>query len=394
LAELREAAIAGVYTTKQGELFDRTQQSVWWESVKGALADAGLELSDIDGIVGDPPAGVGLREVLQGGPMADMLGRPMRFEAATHIGAAAVSAGLGLAAMAVAHGMADCVILPTAVAGTAPLRGTGQSRDAQIERMAKLGSPYEWLWGTTRIADYAVIAQRHMYEYGTTSEQLAEIAVAQRHGATLHPHSAMGERGDITIDDVMNSRMIAEPLRLLDSCIINQGGGCIVVTTTDRVRALGRHAPVAVLGWGEAMGYLDPNSAPSLTTFAGGVAADTAFRVAGVDRDDVDVVGMSDHFTINVLIGLEDAGFCKKGEGGSFVEGGALAIGGRLPTNTGGGFLSFSHAGSCGVFTMIEVAEQLRHEAGERQVANAEIGYVTGMGGVFHTHYGAVLARV
>jgi acetyl-CoA acetyltransferase len=267
----------------------------------------------------------------------------------------------------------------------------GGDRDAAVAAMAKVGSPYEWLWGTTRVADYAVIAQRHMHEYGTTSAQLAEIAVAQRKSATLQPLSAMGRKGAITVDDVLNSKMIADPLHLLDSCIINQGAGCVVVAAADRVPA-GR-AKVRMIGYGQAHGYLDPCTAPSLTAFAGSLAADDAFNRAGVSRDEIDVVGMSDHFTINVLIGLEDAGFCKKGEGGAFVEGGALGIDGRLPTNTAGGFLSCSHAGLCGLFTLIEVVEQLRGTAGARQVDGARLGYVHGMGGVFQTHFAAVLAR-
>ena len=386
----RTAVIAGVAMTPQGDLSDRTSESVYWEVVRAAVADAGLALSDIDGLIGDAPEGLGLRGALPGGVMADLIGRPLRFQGATAVGAAGSSAGIGLAVMAVEQGQADVVIIPTVAAGKA--KGyVGGDRDAAVAAMAKLGTPYEWLWGTTRVADYAVIAQRHMYEYGTTSAQLAEIAVAQRRGATLHPLSAMGKRGAITVDDVLASKMIAEPLHLLDSCIVNQGAGCVVVAAADRLDA--RRPKVRLVGYGQAHGFLDPCSAPSLTAFAGGLAADTAFEIAGVGRDEIDVVGMSDHFTINVLIGLEDAGFCEKGEGGAFVEDGALAFDGRLPTNTAGGFLSFSHAGLCGLFTLIEVVEQLRGTAGARQVDGARLGYVHGMGGVFQTHFGAVLAR-
>jgi acetyl-CoA acetyltransferase len=390
LAGRRKAVIAGVAMTEQGDLSDRAVESVFWDVVKAAVADAGLELADIDGLIGDGPEGVGLRAILPGSAMADLLGRPMRFQASTAVGAASSAAGLGLAVMAVENGLADVVIIPTVAAGKGKAM-LGADRDAAVAAMAKLGSPYEWLWGTTRVADYAVIAQRHMHEYGTTSAQLAEIAVAQRKGATLQPLSAMGRRGEITVEEVLASKMIAEPLHLLDSCIVNQGAGCLVVAAADRI-AHGRQA-VRMIGYGQAHGYLDPCSAPSLTTFAGGLAAETAFGQAGVGRDEIDVVAMSDHFTINVLIGLEDAGFCKKGEGGPFAEGGALAIGGRLPTNTAGGFLSCSHAGLCGLFSLIEVVEQLRGTAGDRQVKDARLGYVHGMGGVFQNHFAAVLAR-
>jgi acetyl-CoA acetyltransferase len=152
---------------------------------------------------------------------------------------------------------------------------------------------------------------------------------------------------------------------------------------------------VAVLGWGEGQGYLDPCHAPSLAGFEGGrLAADTAFGIAGVTREEIDVAGVSDHFTINVIVELEDAGFCAKGEGGAFVENQATRIGGRLPVNTDGGFLSNSHAGSCGLFTTVELVRQLRHEAGPRQVEGARFAYAHGVGGVSHVQYGAVLGRV
>jgi acetyl-CoA acetyltransferase len=386
----RTAVIAGVAMSAQGDLSDQTAENVYWQVVKAAVVDAGLTLADIDGLIGDAPEGPGLRGILPGGAMADLIGRPLKFVSTTPIGAASSAAGIGLAVMAIEQGLADVVIIPSVAAGKA--RGyMGADRDSAVAAMAKLGSPYEWLWGTTRVADYAVIAQRHMYEFGTTSAQLAEIAVAQRHSATLQPLSVMGKRGEITVDDVLNSRLIAEPLHLLDSCILNQGAGCVVVTAAERIAS---HRPkVRLIGYGQAHGYLDPCSAPSLTAFAGSIAADAAFDAAGIGRDEIDVVGMSDHFTINVLIGLEDAGFCKKGEGGAFVEGGALRIDGRLPTNTAGGFLSCSHAGLCGLFALIEAVEQLRGTAGARQVRDAKLGYVHGMGGVFQTHFAAVLAR-
>ena len=393
MGELRDAAFAGIYMTEQGDLSHRSSPEVFWECVKGALDDAGLSLADVDGLIGAAPEGVGIRGVLPGGAMADLLGHPLRFHATTAIGASSLSAGVGLAAMAISQGLASVVVVPNVFAG----RGVGYAggdRDSAVAYMARLGSPYEYLWGTTRVADYAVIAMRHMHEFGTTEEQLAEIAVAQRHGATLNPLSVMGRKGEITIDDVMASRPIAEPLKLLDCCLVNQGAGCLVMTSAADARAQGRHHPVLLLGWGEGHSYLDPCHAPSLTGFTGGrLAADAAFGTAGVRRDEIDVAGISDHFTINVLVELEDAGFCEKGEGGSFVEGQATRIGGRLPVNTDGGFLSSSHAGSCGLFTMIELVRQLRHEAGPRQVEGATLAYAHGVGGVSQTQYGAVLGR-
>lgn len=386
----RKAVIAGVHMTEQGDLSAQSQPEVYWRVVKGALADAGLELSDVDGLIGPAPEGLGLRQTLPGAAMADLLGHPLRFQSYTSVGAASTAAGIGPASWAIENGVADVVILPTVSAGT----GTGYTsadRSAAIAHMAKLGTPYEWLWGTTRVADHAVIAMRHMHQYGTTSEQLAEVAVAQRRGATLHPLSVMGRKGEITVDDVLASRMIAEPLHLLDSCLVNQGAGCIVVAAEER---LDRNRPrVRMIGYGQSHAYLDPNHLPDMTSFNGAVAADTAFGIAGVGRDEIDVVSISDHFTINVIVGLEEAGFCRKGEGGPFAEGGALAIGGRLPTNTAGGYLSGTHAGNSGAFGLIELVEQLRGTAGPRQVADARLGYIHGVGGVFQSHFAAVLAR-
>lgn len=393
MAELGDAAIAGIYMSEQGDLSQRTEPDLWWECVDGALEDAGLTPADVDGLVGPVPSGLGLRGALPGGYLADQLGHSLRFHANTAIGASSQSAGIGLAALAIANKMADCIVIPTATAGVAE-GYAGADRNEAVARMAMIGSPYEYVWGTTRVADYAVIAMRHSHLYGTTESQLAEISVAQRFGATLNPLSVMGPRGEITIDDVLSSRKVADPLKLLDCCIVNQGGGAIVMTSADDVRELARHAPVRVLGWGEGHGYLDPCSVPELTAPGGGrLAADTAFEIAGVRRDDIDVAGISDHFTIGVIVELEEAGFCDRGEGGAFVEGQATRIGGRLPVNTDGGFLSCSHAASCGLFTVIELVRQLRGDAGPRQVDGASLGYAHGVGGVSHVQYGAVLAR-
>jgi acetyl-CoA acetyltransferase len=390
-ARLSDAVVAGVYMSEQGDLGHRLQEDLYWECVEGALADAGLGFDRVDGLIGPAPEGLGSRETLPGGAIADALGHPLRFHASTGVGASGQAAGVGLAALAVAHGMAEVVIVPTASAGRG--KGYTSSDPAEVKaRLARLGTPYEYVFGTTRVADYALLARRHMHEYGTTSRQLAEVAVAARDWATLHPRSVMGGRGGITVEDVMASPVIADPLHLLDCCPMNQGGGCVVVTSADL--ALGRHPPVVVAGWGEGHGYLDPHRAPSLTCFAGSVAASTAFGMAGVSPADIDVAGVADHFTINVIIELEDAGFCPKGEGGTFVEDGALGPGGRLPTNTHGGFLSGSHAASCGLFTLIELVTQLRGGAGPRQVPGARLAYASGVGGVCQAQYAAVLARI
>jgi acetyl-CoA acetyltransferase len=391
----RAAAVAGTFQTIQGDLSHRLQTDVWWECAEGACADAGLRLADIDGLVGDGPEGVGIRGGLPGAVLGfDLLGKPLRFHADGSIGAAKGASNLNLAVYAVESGLADVVIMVNAVAGKPPGYGSA-NRDEAVAAMAMLSGPYEYIYGTTRVSDYAVLAQRHMYEFGTTSEQLAEVAVAQRHGATMHHLSTYGHRGPITIEDVVTSRLVADPLHLLDCCAINQGGGAVIVVSADDVRALGRHPAIGLLGYGEGHGHVDPNAEPSLAEFpAATLAANTAFEQAGVSRDNISVAGIGDHFTINVIFGLEAGGFGKPGEGGPFVEGGALTVGGRLPTNTAGGYLSFSHAGMCGIFTLVEVLAQLRGTAGDRQVPNARYGYLNGTGGAEQNNFSAILGEV
>ena len=389
---MRQVALAGVYMSQQGDLHTRSTESVFWECVKGALDDAGLTVADVDGLVGSLPDGPGLRAALPASAFADQIGHHLRFHAATVNGADSIIAGgLGHAAAAIANGSADVVVVPTAVAGTGKGFRTAD-RDAAVARMAKVGSSFEFMWGTTRVADHAVIARRHIHEYGTKAEQLAAVAVAARNGALRNPLSAMGHRGAITIDDVLASRMIADPLKLLDCSIINQGGACIVLTSLERATAAGKHHPVLLVGWGESHSYLDAHRL-DLADLGGRLAADAAFGMAGVRRDEIDVAALADYFTINVIVELEEAGFCAKGEGGAFVENGGIEIDGRLPTNTGGGHLSCSRAGACSLMNLIELVVQLRHEAGNRQVQQASLAYSHAVSGVMQAHYSAVLAR-
>jgi acetyl-CoA acetyltransferase len=387
-------AVAGVYQTKQGDLSDRPQAQVWWEAVAGACADAGLQLQEVDGVVGEGPPGVGLRGHMPGAGIAEQLGRPLRFHASSEAGAARTLAGISLAAHALTSGLADAVVIATASAGKGAGYGSAD-RQAAVAHMAKLSGPYEYVLGTTRVSDYAIYAMRHMYRYGTTPQQLAEIAVAQRHASTLHPLSVNGGRGPITVDDVLASPLIADPLHMLDCCLVNQGAGAMVLTRTSDVVASAGHRRVVLCGYGEGHSHIDPNVLEDMTTSpAARLAAESAFQKAGVTPEEVDVAGISDHFTIGVILGLEDAGFCRPGEGGAFVEGGATGLGGRLPTNTSGGHLSFSHAGMCAIFTAIEVVEQLRGEAGPRQVPKADLGFVTGVGGAQQACAAAVLAGI
>jgi acetyl-CoA acetyltransferase len=231
-----------------------------------------------------------------------------------------------------------------------------------------------------------------MERYGTRPEQLAEIAVTTRRHAALNPEAKM--RKPIAVADVLASRMISEPLHLLDCCIISDGGGALVVTSTERARGL-RKGAVSVLGCGEAVAHQELG-APDLLTIAAHQSGEQAFAMAGIRHADVDLCTIYDSFTITVLATLENLGFCKPGEGGSFVEGGRIGLGGELPINPDGGGLSSNHPGMRGIFLAIEAVRQLRGECGPRQVANAKLALAHGTGGtlgVAHSGATLVLAR-
>jgi acetyl-CoA acetyltransferase len=240
---------------------------------------------------------------------------------------------------------------------------------------AQFETPYGDL---SPISGYAMAAMRHMYEYGTTSEQLAEVAVSTRRWAALNPRALMRE--PIAVEDVLQSPMISSPLHRLDCCVMTDGGGAVVVTSAERARDL-RKPPVYVLGSGFSATHHTITQMENLTTSGAVESGRRAFRMAGVTPDDIDVVEIYDSFTISVVMALEDLGFCKKGEGGAFVEGGRLGPGGELPTDTSGGGLSYTHPGAFGLFLIIEAVRQLRGEGGPRQVPDAKLALVHGIGG-------------
>ena len=251
---------------------------------------------------------------------------------------------------------------------------------------------YEHPFGPLMATFYAALAQRHMYEFGTTSEQLASVAVAQRRHASLNPEAIM--RDPITIDDVLASRMISSPFHLLDCCINSDGAAAFIVSGADRARDL-RQPPVYVLGLGYAqsayyMGTLsrgDPRSGFGLVSTVGKNAADYAFAEAGVTRDDIDFVELYDNFTMTPIVQLEDFGFCKKGEGGPFVEGGRIELGGELPLNTHGGLHSCAFT-PAGYVLWVEAVRQLRGACGDNQVPDAKLGLCCSVASVIGTFGG------
>lgn len=374
-------AIAGAWEHPTRWAPDKSEWQIMAESARGALADCGLALADVDGLF---HAGMG------GNPMgvvqlAEYLNLKPRHLDGTNIGGSSFVAHVAHAGAAIHAGLCDVALIlyGSTAASNAMAIGTGM-RAGGPDAAAGFVAPY----GLTVVGGYALAAQLHMQRYGTTSEQLAEIAVAMRRHASLNSDAKM--RKPITVADVLESRLISEPLHLLDCCIISDGGGALVVTSAERARDL-RQPPVYVKGCGEAVWHQELG-APDLLTLAARDSGERAFRMAGVAPGDVDFATIYDSYTITVLLTLESLGFCKPGEGGAFVEGGRIALGGALPVNPDGGGLSSNHPGMRGIFLVIEAVRQLRGACGERQVEGARLGLVHGTGGLLSTqHSGATL---
>jgi acetyl-CoA acetyltransferase len=235
---------------------------------------------------------------------------------------------------------------------------------------------------------YALAASRHMHLYGTTREQLAEVAVAARQWALLNPKA--WEREPLTVDQVLGARLVSHPLTVRDCCLVSDGGGALVVTSAARARTL-RKPPVFVLGFGEALSHQSISNMPDLSTTAARESGAAAYRMAGLGPKEIDVVELYDAFTLCTLLFLEDLGFCAKGEGGAFVASGAIAPGGALPVNTNGGGLSYCHPGMYGIFVLIEAVRQLRGECGARQASGCHTAIAHGNGGVLSSQCTVIL---
>jgi acetyl-CoA acetyltransferase len=366
---LREAgAITGVGETKYLRGTDRTSLSFQLEASLSAIRDAGLKPSDIDGLI---PYGHGAvaEDFITNFGIKDL-----RFSATTPMGGASAVASIQCALAVIQAGICKHVLLSLGRTGYSG--GRIGTRVQQMPQFKIIGE-FEMPSGAIAPAQlYAPMARRHMELYGTTSRQLAEIAVTTRYHASLQTNATM--KNPITIEDHQSSRMISDPLRLLDCSLESDGGAAVVISAPDRARDLAKR-PILVMGVAE--GHPDSPSAitqrPDLTTLGLAKAAPKAFAMAGVSQNDIDVAEVYDCFTYIVMCQLEDLGFCKKGEGGGFVENGALGLNGRLPVNTHGGLLSQAHM--AGMNHIVELARQLRGEACA-QVPDAEIGLVTGYG--------------
>lgn len=339
-------------------------------AMQRALEDCGLHKRDVDGYAST---------VERVADMAEYLGIDYTFADNTFVGGSSFELHVQHAAAAIRDGACDTVLVTY---GSDLLSSQGRKLGTKAKVAA--GEPatgamqYEAAYGSPLVAAYAMAARRHMHEFGTTSEQLAEIAVGIRELAAENPHAMY--RTPLTVDDVLASRMIADPLHLLDCCAITDGGGAFVMTTAERARDL-RQPPVYVLGASSAQTHWNIGQMPDFTTTATGRAAARAFAQAGIAHDDVDMLMLYDSFTITCLLLLEGLGFCGRGEGGPFVAEGHLRRGGRLPLNTDGGGLSSCHPGQRGLFLIAECARQLRGQAGSVQVPGCEVAVAAGSGG-------------
>jgi len=345
-------------------------------AMQRCLADAGIDKSEIDGYVNASAGGMMIDDPVT---MAEYLRIDHRYIDGTMTGGSSFEFHVQHLASAIRDGLCDTALVTYGSdqltkmgrkLGTGGFQRGGHSVPGPIQ--------FEAPYGGSLVGSYAMYAMRHMHEFGTTSEQLAEIAVGVREFAAMNPNAIY--RDPITVDDVLNSRMIADPLHMLDCCAITDGGGAFIMTTAERAKDL-RQPPVYVLGAAGAQTHWNICQQTDFTTSAGAKAGPVAFGRAGVTPDDVDMLMFYDSFTITCLILLESLGFVPRGEGGPFVAEGHLKRGGRWPLNTDGGGLSSCHPGMRGIFLIIEAVRQLRGQAGDAQVPDCEIALAAGSGG-------------
>jgi acetyl-CoA acetyltransferase len=374
------AALVGVDddVSPTGEL-DRSGRELEVAMVLGALADAGLTLADVDGVCHADSAVA----------FAEYLGVHPVFTDSTMTGGSSYEVHVEHAAAAIAAGVCDVVV---SVYAATPRSDRTRGRPRVRRAMAGPNPMVEWdmPYGLrTPMGPYALAAARHMHEFGTTAEQLAQIAVSTRAWAALNPRARF--RDPLTVEDVLASPLQVSPLHLLDCCLVTDGAGAFVMTSAERARSLPK-PPVYVLGAATCTDHAGIGQMPDLTTTPGVVSGAKAFAMAGLSPSDVDVLMGYDSFTITALLHLEDLGFCAKGEGGPFAAEGSLGPGrGSLAMNTNGGGLSFTHPGMYGMFLITEAVRQLRGECGERQVEGAEVAVAHGSGMLLSVMSTAVL---
>lgn len=365
-ASLRgKTAFIGAATFGCGEAPGYTSIELAAEAARLAIADAGLKHTDIDGLFICLP-----NDFLSGLTIAEYFGIRPKMTNNSRTGGSAFLGHAEWAALALDAGLIDYAVI---CYGSNQRSGAGKLVSAQAP------SPFEAPYRPNNpVASYALAASRHMYQYNTTSEELASVAVAARQWANMNPEAF--RHGPLSVDDVLATRLVADPLHVADCCLVTDGAAAVVMTRADRAKDAGKRA-IPMLGVASATWHTEISQLADLTVSAAKESGARAFAQAGLAPKDVDVAELYDAFTINTILFLEDLGFCPKGEGGRFVASGAIAPGGSLPVNTNGGGLSCVHPGMYGLFTMVEAIRQLRGEAGERQIAGAEVALAHGNGG-------------
>jgi acetyl-CoA acetyltransferase len=360
-------AVVGAAESDLGQVAQGTHpMDLMAQATMRALDDCGQTLKDVDGLF------VAATQVRMG-PMAfaEYLRIKPKYFDGTIIGGSSFMSHVAHAQAALQLGLCNVAVIAYGSTQRSVSRAAASPREFN-----PFESPYRPFMPSTA---YAMAAARHMHQYGTTREQLAEVAVAARQWALMNPKA--WEKEPLTIEQVLNARMVCYPLTVRDCCLVLDGGGAIVLVRADRARSL-KKKPVYVLGTGESLSHANISSMPDFTVTAAVESGAQAYAMAGMKPADMNMLSLYDAFTITPILFLEDLGFCPKGEGGRFVAGGTIAPGGKLAVNTSGGGLSYCHPGMYGLLVMIEAIRQIRGECGQRQVKHCEVALAHGNGGV------------
>ena len=376
-------ALIGMAESDVGIVPDKSPRELCVQVTLDAVRDAGLKLSDVDGLITCNAFAEPI--MYHAEAVAEYLGWEPRHCVTVNTGGGTTFMALNMAAAAIEAGMADTIVLAMADS----LRSFMTREQAMVVQSSSGHPHYEQPYGPTVPAYYGLIARAHMDQYGTTEAQFAEAAVSCRAWASQHPKAQM--RDVISVEDVLNSRAIADPLKVLDCSLVSDGGAAVVITRRDRAKD-GPHKPITLLGYGEGHAYEHISQAKNLTTSAAVQSGQSAYAEAGLSPGDISLLQLYDCFTPALLIQIEDLGFCAKGEGGDWLASGISRPGGAKPLNTHGGMLSYCHPGNPGaMFGLTEAMSQLRGDAGPRQLPGMSTALCHAQGGIMSSHATVIL---
>jgi acetyl-CoA acetyltransferase len=372
------AAIVGVAESDLGQVADGLSViDLMAQGIQRALDDCGLKLKDIDGVFSATT-----QSRLSVLALCEYLGIDPPFIGSTIVGGSSFEYHVAHAMSAIEQGLCSVAV----IAYGSTQRSVGR-KQASVREINSYESPFNPFMPSSA---YAMAAQRHMHQYGTTREQLAAVAVAAREWALLNP--VAWEKKPLTIPEVLSARMVSYPFTVRDCCLVTDGGGAVIVTSAERAKSL-KKKPAYVLGCGQSTTHSAISSMPDLTATGAMASGKAAYKMAKLGPAEVDAFQLYDAFTINTILFLEDLGACKKGEGGAFVGGGRIGPKGSVPVNTNGGGLSYCHPGMYGLFLLIEAVRQLRGECGARQVKDCEVAIAHGNGGVLSSQATVILGN-